>query len=77
MTQNRYLYSNRLALLLEKEGVLDDIRLRISRYFDEFIIDEVQDIAGRDFTFLESLMENSINMLFVGDFYQHTFDTQK
>lgn len=77
MTQNRYLYSNRLALLLEKEGVLDDIRLRISRYFDEFIIDEVQDIAGRDFTFLESLMENSINMLFVGDFYQHTFDTSR
>ena len=77
MTQNRYLYSNRLALLLEKEGVLDDIRLRISTYFDEFIIDEVQDIAGRDFTFLESLMENPLDMLFVGDLYQHTFDTSR
>ena len=77
MTQNRYLYSNRLALLLEKEGVLDDIKLRINTYFDEFIIDEVQDIAGRDFTFLENLMENPLNMLFVGDFYQHTFDTSR
>lgn len=77
MTQNHYLYSNRLALLLEKEGVLDDIKLRISTYFDEFIIDEVQDIAGRDFTFLESLMENPLDMLFVGDFYQHTFDTSR
>ncbi len=57
--------------------MLDDIRVRISTYFDEFIIDEVQDIAGRDFTFLESLMENSLDMLFVGDFYQHTFDTSR
>ncbi len=77
MTQNRYLYSNRLALLLEKEGVLDDIKLRISTYFDEFIIDEVQDIAGRGFTFLENLMENPLDMLFVGGFYQHTFDTSR
>lgn len=77
MTKNRYLYSNRLALLLEKEGVLDDIMVRIRTYFDEFIIDEVQDIAGRDFTFLESLMGNLVNMLFVGDFYQHTFDTSR
>lgn len=77
MTKNRYLYSNRLALLLEKECVLNDIMMRIQTYFDEFIIDEVQDIAGRDFTFLENLMENSVNMLFVGDFYQHTFDTSR
>ena len=45
MTKNRYLYSNRLALLLEKECVLNDIMMRIQTYFDEFIIDEVQDIA--------------------------------
>lgn len=77
MTESRYLYSNRLALLLEKAGVLDDIKMRICTYFDEFIIDEIQDIAGRDFTFLENLMDNTINMLFVGDFYQHTFDTSR
>ena len=73
----RYLYSNRLALLLEKQRVLGDVKERITTYFDEFIIDEVQDIAGRDFTFLEHLMSAPCNILLVGDFYQHTFDTSR
>lgn len=77
MTINRYLYSNRLTLFLDKSGVMDDLRARISKYFDDFIIDEVQDIAGRDFDFLESLMAINVDMLFVGDFYQHTFDTSR
>jgi hypothetical protein len=75
MTKNGYLYSNRLALFMEKNEIIDDIKARIRTYFDEFIIDEVQDIAGRDFNFLENLMMADINMLFVGDFYQHTFNT--
>ena len=37
--------------------------------------DEVQDISGKDFSFLEQLMEANINMLFVGDFFQHTYNT--
>ena len=41
------------------------------------IIDEIQDIAGRDFSFLEQLMTANMNMLFVGDFYQHTYDTSR
>ncbi|MBD5526731.1 MAG: AAA family ATPase [Lachnospiraceae bacterium] len=77
MTDNRYLYSNRLSLFMEKQGILEDIKNRICKYFDEFIIDEIQDISGRDFSFLENLMENSIDMLFVGDFYQHTYDTSQ
>lgn len=77
MTANRYLYSNRLAFLLEQDSVIDYIRSRIITYFDDFIIDEVQDIAGRDFNFIEHLMSTDVNMLFVGDFYQHTFDTSR
>ncbi|MGS0765164.1 hypothetical protein [Syntrophomonas curvata] len=77
MTRNRYLYSNRLGFFMEQSGIVDEIRDRIKKYFDEFVIDEVQDIAGRDFGFLESLMETDVNMLFVGDFYQHTFDTSR
>lgn len=72
-----YIYSNRLALLLEKLKCLEDIKTRLKKYFDELIIDEVQDIAGRDFDFLEQLMDTKINMLFVGDFYQHTYDTSR
>lgn len=77
MTSSRYLYSNRLALFLETNDIIGDVKERLRKYFDEFIIDEVQDIAGRDFTFLEELMTTVINMLFVGDFYQHTFDTSR
>jgi DNA helicase-2/ATP-dependent DNA helicase PcrA len=77
LSPGRYFYSNRLSLYLEKKNVLPEIRQRIVDYFDEFIIDEVQDIAGRDFTFLEQLMDTNVNMLFVGDFYQHTYDTSR
>lgn len=76
-TKNNYIYSNRLALFLEKQNIMNDIKARLEKYFDEFIIDELQDIAGRDFNFLEKLMDAKINMLFVGDFFQHTFDTSR
>ena len=72
-----YLYSNRLSLLIEKYNATILVRQRLEKYFDEFIIDEIQDIAGRDFNFLENLMSANVNMLFVGDFYQHTFDTSR
>ena len=77
LTETGYFYGNRLSLFLQKAGVIDDVRERIEVYFDEFIIDEVQDIAGRDFTLLEQLMETNVDMLFVGDFFQHTFDTSR
>lgn len=77
LSNDKYLYSNRLALLLEKEDVIEKIKLRLCNYFDEFIIDEVQDIAGRDFNLLLQLMKADLNMLFVGDFFQHTFDTSR
>ena len=77
ITEKGFIYSNRLSLLLEIKQIIGDIQNRIARYFDEFIVDEVQDIAGRDFNFLEKLMETDVNQLFVGDFYQHTFDTSR
>jgi ATP-dependent exoDNAse (exonuclease V) beta subunit len=76
MTNSRYFYSNRISYYLSSH-CLDDIKCRINKYFDEFIIDEVQDVAGRDFKFLEHLMEIDMPMLFVGDFYQHTYDTSR
>lgn len=72
-----YFYSNRLSFFLERMNIVADIKTRIEKYFDEFIIDEIQDIAGRDFSFLEHLMSANVNMLFVGDFFQHTFDTSR
>ena len=77
ITPAGYIYSNRLALLIEKKGSMEGLKRRLEKYFDEFIVDEIQDIAGRDFSFLEQLMTANINMLFVGDFYQHTYDTSR
>lgn len=77
ISPERYLYSNRLALLLDRKHIIPDIKNRIETYFDEFIIDEIQDIAGRDFNFLDKLMEANVNMLFVGDFFQHIYDTSR
>lgn len=77
LTASRYFYSNRLSFYLSHFGHVEEIKERIVRYFDELIIDEIQDIAGRDFNFILEVMESNINMLFVGDFYQHTFDTSR
>ncbi len=72
---NDRLYSNRIALLLEKADVIKDVQNRIKKYFDSIVFDEVQDISGRDFCFLEEIMKIDMNMFYVGDFYQHTYNT--
>ncbi|HIT95922.1 MAG TPA: AAA family ATPase [Candidatus Aphodousia faecavium] len=76
LTKDRCFYSNRFGFFLQNY-LLDDIKNRIEKYFDEFIIDEIQDVAGRDFNFIVSLFPTKVNMLFVGDFYQHTYDTSR
>lgn len=73
-----FFYSNRLSMfIVERADVLNEVKKRITKYFDEFVIDEVQDIAGRDFSLLESFMQINIKQLYVGDFYQHTYDTSR
>nr|WP_227256375.1 UvrD-helicase domain-containing protein [Pedobacter sp. MR2016-19] len=71
------LYSNRIAKLLEEKQALQDVNDRLSKYFDIIFIDEVQDFAGHDFNLLKSIAKTQVEMLFVGDFYQHTFDTSR
>lgn len=71
------LYGNRIAKLLEIQSVLPDINSRVTKYFDNLFIDEVQDFAGHDFNLLGSIAQANINKIFVGDFYQHTYDTSR
>ena len=71
------LYHNRIAKLLEVFDVLALINHRLEKYFEKLFIDEIQDFAGHDFNFLKSISESNLNLLFVGDFYQHTFDTSR
>jgi DNA helicase II / ATP-dependent DNA helicase PcrA len=77
ISNNGWLYSNRLAKLLEEKNVLCDVRARIEKYYDVLMIDEVQDFAGHDFNFLTNISQSNIEMHFVGDFFQHTFDTSR
>lgn len=71
------LYYNRIARLLEAKDVLALINQRIEKYYDNMFIDEIQDFAGYDFNLLQSIAKSKLNLLFVGDFYQHTFDTSR
>ncbi len=73
--KTKRLYSNRIAKLLDKEDVIKDIKDRIAKYFDQLFVDEVQDFGGHDFNFLKQLCGTEVDINFVGDFYQHTFET--
>ena len=50
---------------------------RIEKYFDVVCVDEVQDFGGYDFDFLATISGSNVDVLLVGDFYQHTFDTSR
>jgi len=71
------LYHNRLAKFVEIANAIPGIISRIERFYDDFFVDEVQDLAGHDFNLLVALAKANVEMLFVGDFYQHTFDTSR
>jgi superfamily I DNA/RNA helicase len=63
-----------LALLLntQSDGAVID---RISTVFPHIYVDEVQDISGRDFEFIESILASKARVTLVGDPRQGTFAT--
>jgi len=75
--ENNRVYSNRLTKLIIEKCEAESVSARISKYFDDVLFDEVQDFAGNDFNFLPHIVNAECNVLFVGDFYQHTFDTSR
>ncbi|EGJ71777.1 hypothetical protein Bcop_1585 [Bacteroides coprosuis DSM 18011] len=74
LTKERYLYYNRIAKLCI-EVCPNLIKERIEKFYDYFMIDEVQDLGGHDFNLIQAIIPTTIDCLLVGDFYQHTFDT--
>ncbi|CAN7408108.1 DNA helicase UvrD [Pseudomonas brassicacearum] len=74
---SRRLYHNRLAKFLQLRGCVPSIKARIERFYDCVYVDEVQDFAGHDFNLLLDISKAKAGMTFVGDFYQHTFDTSR
>lgn len=71
------LYHGRLAKLIENENATPRVIARIERFYDALYVDEVQDFAGNDFNLLTSICKANVSVLYVGDFYQHTFDTSR
>lgn len=71
------LYHNRIATLLETKRVVVDVIRRIEKYFDVVCVDEVQDIGGYDFDLLMAICGSDVDILLVGDFYQHTYVTSQ
>ena len=74
LTKGRYLYHNRIAKLC-LECCANLIKERIEKFYDYFMVDEIQDLGGHDFNLIQAITPTTIDCLFVGDFYQHTFDT--
>lgn len=70
-------YSNRLSKLVVEKGEGNNVSARVSKYFDNVLLDEIQDFSGNDFNFLPFIVNTDCDVLFVGDFYQHTFDTSR
>lgn len=77
ITSSRRLYANRLAKFIEQSNLVDAVIARMEKYFDVFFVDEVQDFAGHDFNFLMAISVAKLHATFVGDFFQHTFDTSR
>lgn len=77
MTASRRLYANRLAKLLGQTGTTPLVIARIEKYVDDLFVDEVQDFAGHDFNFLLDISRAKVRCIFVGDFFQHTYDTSR
>ena len=77
MSPARRLYANRLARYIEQAKMLGPVVARVEKYFDVLFVDEVQDFGGHDFNFLLAVSAAKVRCTFVGDFFQHTFDTSR
>lgn len=75
ITKNRWLYHNRIAKLLIDKNIVPSVIGRLEKYYDCLYVDEVQDFGGHDFNFLSEISKCNMDILFVGDFFQHTFTT--
>lgn len=69
------LFHSRIAKLCMQS--VNDIQNRIEKFYDCFLVDEVQDFASHDFDLLMHILPNRVDSLLVGDYYQHTYDTSR
>lgn len=78
LDQRKRIYNGRISKLFNKyPEKMDMLIARIEKYYDTFCIDEVQDFAANDFNLIMEFSRLNIELLFLGDFYQHTFETSR
>ena len=70
-----FIYHNRLSKLLLKTDKLSEICARLDKYYDDVFVDEIQDFGSYDFDLILGFSDAGTKCLFVGDFFQHTFET--
>lgn len=75
VTAGGRIYHARMAKVLDARGCITELQRRIERYYDKVFVDEVQDFGGHDFTLLKQIIQANVEILLVGDFYQHTYST--
>lgn len=73
-TRTGRLFYNRIAHYCSS-NCTNGIKARLDKYYDFFMIDEVQDFAAHDFNLLLSILPDRCETICVGDFFQHTYDT--
>lgn len=73
----RYVYHCRMGLSFIELNQKDDLFARLERFYDHIYIDEVQDLAARDFDFILLLGKSNLNIDLIGDFFQHTYDSSR
>lgn len=71
------IYSSRISKLLLVTNESKSVTDRISKYFDYLFIDEIQDFGANDFNLLKEISKANVGLTYVGDFFQHTFDTSR
>lgn len=75
VTDSGRIYHARMAKVLDVHGCMSAIQRRLERYYDRICVDEMQDIGGHDFNLLKQIIQANVEVLLVGDFYQHTYST--
>lgn len=75
VTTSGRVYHARMAKLLDVQGCIPALLRRVERYYDKVFVDEVQDFGGHDFNLLKQVVQANVEVLLVGDFYQHTYST--
>jgi DNA helicase-2/ATP-dependent DNA helicase PcrA len=75
VTKTGRIYHARMAKVLDVHGRIPALQRRLERYYDKLCVDEVQDFGGHDFNLLKQIAQANVEVLLVGDFYQHTYST--